>query len=69
MKNNNDGQQRSDIKVGLLVEIVQKHHQRSGELTEGLVKRLLTKLPNHPHGIKVQLDTGEVGRVKNILDN
>lgn len=69
MKNNNDGQQRSDIKVGLLVEIVQKHHQRSGELTEGLVKRLLTKSPNHPHGIKVQLDTGEVGRVKNILDN
>lgn len=63
-----DGRQRSNIKVGLFVEIVQKQHQRSGELTEGVVKRLLTKSPNHPHGIKVQLETGEVGRVKNILE-
>jgi len=63
-----DGTKRKDIKVGDLVEVVQKHHQRSGELTEGLVKRILTKSPNHPHGIKVQLDTGEVGRVKNILE-
>jgi len=63
-----DGKKRSNIKTGLLVEIVQKHHQRTGELTEGFVKRILTKSSQHPHGIKVQLDTGEVGRVKNILD-
>jgi uncharacterized repeat protein (TIGR03833 family) len=61
-------QKRSAIKVGYIVEIVQKHHQRSGELTEGEIKRILTKSPNHPHGIKVQLTTGEVGRVQNILD-
>ncbi|WP_317124882.1 YwbE family protein [Ancylomarina euxinus] len=64
-----DGRKRKDIKVGLEVEIVQKQDQRSGNLTEGIVKRILTKSPNHPHGIKVQLETGEVGRVKNILDN
>lgn len=63
-----DGKLRSNIHVGDLVEIVQKHHQRTGELTEGIVKRILTKSPNHPHGIKVMLDTGEVGRVKNILE-
>lgn len=59
---------RSNIKIGYIVEIVQKHHQRTGELTEGEVKRLLTKSPNHPHGIKVQLTSGEVGRVQNIID-
>ena len=47
-----------------MVEIVQKQDQRTGELTEGVVKRVLTKSPNHTHGIKVQLETGEVGRVK-----
>ena len=62
-----DGTKRSNIKIDDLVEIVQKHHQRSGELTEGLVKRILTKSPNHPHGIKVMLDTGEVGRVKRVI--
>jgi len=62
-----DGRNRSDVKVGVSVEVVQKHHQRTGELTEGIVKRLLTKSPNHTHGIKVQLESGEVGRVKNIL--
>jgi len=50
------------------VEIVQKQHQRSGELTEGYVKRILTKSANHTRGIKVMLETGEVGRVQNILD-
>ncbi len=64
MKN---GTYRKDIKIESEVEIVQKHHQRTGELTHGFVKRLLTKSPTHPHGIKVQLETGEVGRVKNIL--
>jgi len=61
-----DGKNRNNIKVGQDVEIVQKHHQRSGELTFGVVKRILTNSANHPHGIKVQLETGEVGRVKNI---
>jgi uncharacterized repeat protein (TIGR03833 family) len=58
------GNFRKNINIGSEVEIVQKQHQRSGELTEGFVKRLLTNSQNHPHGIKVQLDTGEVGRVK-----
>jgi len=62
-----DGRYRKNIQPGYAVEIVQKHHQRSGELTEGIVKRILTKSPNHTHGIKVQLDTGEVGRVKQVL--
>lgn len=60
--------QRSSIKIGQLVNVVQKHHQRSGELTEGFVKRILTKSPNHPHGIKVMLQSGIVGRVKEILE-
>jgi len=62
-----DGRIRENVQVGQEVEIVQKHHQRSGELTFGLVKRILTKSANHPHGIKVQLTTGEVGRVKEII--
>lgn len=64
---NKDGRIRKNIEVGCEVEVVQKHHQRSGELTEGIVKRILTKSPNHHHGIKVMLETGEVGRVKNVL--
>lgn len=63
-----NGNSRKNIHIGDEVEIVQKHHQRSGELTDGIVKRILTKSPNHPHGIKVMLETGEVGRVKNILE-
>ncbi|MBT8316357.1 MAG: YwbE family protein [Lutibacter sp.] len=62
-----DGKARKNIKIGIEVEIVQKQHQRNGELTEGIVKRILTNSPTHPHGIKVQLETGEVGRVKNLL--
>ena len=62
-----DGKKRSNIQIGAEVEIVQKNHQRTGELTDGFVKRILTNSPNHPHGIKVMLETGEVGRVKNIL--
>lgn len=64
---NLDGRKRSNILIGSVVEIVQKQDQRSGDLTEGIVKRILTKSPNHPHGIKVLLDTGEVGRVKTVL--
>ena len=62
-----NGTQRKNIRIGLEVKIVQKHHQRTGELTEGFVKNILTKSPNHPHGIKVRLETGEVGRVKEIV--
>ncbi|MFK7756136.1 MAG: YwbE family protein [Flavobacteriales bacterium] len=61
------GTERKNIDLGLEVEIVQKHHQRSGELTKGHVMKILTKSPKHPHGIKVMIDTGVVGRVKNIL--
>jgi uncharacterized repeat protein (TIGR03833 family) len=63
------GSIRNNIKIGDEVEIVQKNHQRSGELTEGFVKRILTNSQKHPHGIKVQLETGEVGRVKWVLKN
>ena len=59
-----DGTKRADIKIGAEVSVVQKHHQRSGELTEGVVAKLLTNSPNHPHGIKVLLESGIVGRVK-----
>lgn len=62
-----DGRKRSNIKVGMEVKIVQKQDQRSGALTEGVVQRILTKSPQHPHGIKVRLETGEVGRVKEIV--
>ncbi len=65
--NQEDGRVRRNIQPGYTVEIVQKHHQRTGELTEGVVKRILTQSSNHPHGIKVLLDTGEVGRVKTVL--
>jgi uncharacterized repeat protein (TIGR03833 family) len=61
-----DGTQRKDISPGLRVSIVLKKDQRSGELTEGIVQDILTNSPVHPHGIKVRLETGEVGRVKKI---
>lgn len=64
-----DGTLRKNIKIGMVVAVVQKHHQRTGELTEGIVKQLLTKSPEHPHGIKVRLQSGEVGRVKEIVDD
>ena len=64
-----NGQYRKDIRPGLLVKIVQKQDQRSGELTEGVVKDILTNSPTHPHGIKVRLETGEVGRVKEVLEH
>jgi len=62
-----EGNNRKNIQIGIEVEVVQKHHQRSGELTEGIVKKILTNSPTHPHGIKVMLDSGIVGRVKNII--
>lgn len=62
-----DGTKRSDIKPGMIVSIVLKKDQRTGALTEGVIKDILTKSPNHPHGIKVRLESGEVGRVKKIV--
>jgi len=62
-----NGQIRNNIHIGQEVEIVQKQDQRTGELTNGIVARILTKSPNHPHGIKVRLESGEVGRVKKII--
>ncbi len=62
-----DGTNRADIKPGIRVRIELKRDQRSGRLTEGIVREILTNSPTHPHGIKVRLETGEVGRVKEIL--
>ena len=62
-----DGNKRSEIRVGARVRIVQKQHQGTGQLTEGTVQDILTRSPDHPHGIKVRLSSGEVGRVKEIL--
>ncbi|MEL6268343.1 MAG: YwbE family protein [Chloroflexota bacterium] len=61
-----DGRNRKDIKPGMQVAIVLKQDQRTGKLTHGTVKDILTKSPNHPHGIKVRLEDGQVGRVKEI---
>ena len=61
-----DGTKRANIKPGAEVSIVLKQDQRSGKLTEGIVKDILTKSPKHPHGIKVRLESGAVGRVKKI---
>ncbi|MFT2091598.1 YwbE family protein [Paraglaciecola sp. 2405UD69-4] len=58
------GTLRRNIKIGATVSVVQKHHQSSGELTQGVVQRIFTKSPEHPHGIKVKLEDGTVGRVK-----
>ena len=58
---------RKDIKPGMKVDIVLKQDQRSGSVTRGVVKEILTKSANHPHGIKVRLETGQVGRVKEIV--
>ena len=63
-----DGKKRSDISIGLEVEVVLKKDQSAGELTHGFVKRILTNASFHPHGIKVMLDDGKVGRVQVIID-
>ncbi len=62
------GTQRNKLKLGQDVSVVQKQHQRSGELTRGEIARILTNSPSHPHGIKVKLNNGIVGRVKAIHD-
>jgi len=62
-----NGNNRENIKQGTKVKVVQKQDQRSGKLTEGVVQKLLTKSPTHPHGIKVMLESGIVGRVQEVL--
>ncbi len=64
-----DGSKRLNIKQGINVWIVLKQDQKSGKLTEGVVKDILTKSPSHPHGIKVRLVNGNIGRVKEIADD
>jgi len=64
-----NGNTRADIKVGVHVRVVQKQDQSSGKLTEGIVQDILTKSAMHPHGIKVRLQSGIVGRVKDILND
>ena len=66
MKKNTDWQQRKNISKGKTVKIVLKKNQRNGKLTEGKVKEILTNSSYHPHGIKVRLDNGSVGRVQQI---
>lgn len=63
-----NGQNRKDIKIGQTVNIVLKADQRTGNLTQGIVARLLTNSSFHPHGIKVMLDDGQVGRVQEIIE-
>jgi uncharacterized repeat protein (TIGR03833 family) len=63
-----NGQNRKDIRAGQKVEIVLKQDQRTGKRTTGIVKDILTKSPHHPHGIKVRLESGEVGRVQAIIE-
>jgi uncharacterized repeat protein (TIGR03833 family) len=63
-----DGRNRKEIHLGIEVSIVLKQDQRTGKLTEGVVKEILTKSAFHPHGIKVHLADGEIGRVQNIED-
>ena len=63
-----NGKNRDNIKPGSCVAIVQKHHQMTGELTQGIVADILTNSPNHLRGIKVRLESGEVGRVQEIYE-
>jgi len=62
-----NGTARANIRPGMRVRLVEKQNQQTGKLTEGVVQRILTKSPTHPHGIKVMLENGIVGRVKEIL--
>lgn len=62
-----DNQQRSQIKLGIRVKIILKQNQRSGKLTEGIVRDILTSTSIHPHGIKVRLTDGKIGRVQSII--
>ncbi|HPS90735.1 MAG TPA: YwbE family protein [Methanothrix sp.] len=63
-----NGRQRKDIRPGLTVDVILKKDQRTGKRTRGIVKELLTNSPTHPHGIKVRLQDGQVGRVQEIIE-
>lgn len=63
-----DGKNRKNIQAGAVVDIVLKEHQKTGRLTRGVVMDILTKSPTHPHGIKVRLENGAVGRVKEVIE-
>lgn len=63
-----DGSELKNVRPGLTVDIVMKQDQRTERLTRGIIKDVLTKSPYHPHGIKVRLETGEVGRVKEVVN-
>lgn len=65
----NDGTKRQDIRPGVAVDIVLKKDQRTGRLTRGVVRDILTNSAHHPHGIKVRLQDGQVGRVQHIYDS
>ena len=62
-----DGRNRNDVKIGSKVRVVEKRNQPTGKLTDGIIRRILTSSPTHPHGIKVQLESGIVGRIKEII--
>ncbi|MHA1556102.1 MAG: YwbE family protein [Candidatus Heimdallarchaeota archaeon] len=62
-----NGTNRKDIKIGLKVYVIEKYNQRSGKLTKGIVKDILTNAPQHPRGIKVRLTSGKIGRVNKII--
>lgn len=62
-----NGIRRADIRPGIEVEVVMKEDQRTGRLTRGVVRQILTNSPSHPHGIKVRLESGQVGRVQRII--
>lgn len=64
-----DGKKRSNVRPGIEVDIILKQDQRSGKVTRGIVKDLLTNSPSHPHGIKVRLQDGQVGRVSKIISS
>ena len=64
-----DGRNRKNIQIGTWAAVIQKNHQQTGEETEGMVKRILTNSPHHPHGIKVMLDDGSVGRVTKTFED
>jgi uncharacterized repeat protein (TIGR03833 family) len=64
-----DGNRRNDVQLGAIVKVVEKHNQKTGQMTEGVIKEVLTSSAVHPHGIKVLLESGVVGRVKEIIKN
>ena len=59
---------RDKVNIGIIVQIIQKQDQRTGKLTEGIVKKILTSSNFHPHGIKVELENGKIGRIQNIVE-